>query len=331
MSLPPLLAEKRRRLFGGLLALGLARAAATVSGVLLLRRAVDRGLSGAATAEVLLLASLLVLAAAATALVKIAERGRAEQLGMLYAAAVRGRLLEHLLARPGEGGADRLGRLLARLSSELQALRAWPGRGLPRLISEGLLVVACLAAAFLVDGRIGVLLAALLFLVAAAAAALRPGLLAAVVALRRARGQTAARTGRLLAGRLAGEPLPEAAAETLAREEARAARLAARRGRIAACLLALPDLLRGLVVAALVLLAAGVPPGPPASPGTVAATLALLAALVPALRELARVLDRHAAFRVARDRLEQLLAEPARASLPAGQSAQPAQERQPTA
>lgn len=331
MSLPPLLADERRRLFGGLLALGLARAAATVAGVLLLRRAVDRGLAGAATSEVLLLAGLLLLAATATAAVKIAERGRAERLGTLYAAAVRGRLLEHLLARPGEGGADRLGRLLARFSGELQALRAWPGRGLPRLVCEGLLVAACTAAAFLIDGRIGIVLATLLLLVAAAAAALRPGLLAAVAALRRARGRTAARTGRLLADRYAGATPPEAAAATLAREEARAARLAARRGRAAAGLLALPDLLRGLAVAALVLLAAGVPPGPPASPGTVAATLALIAALVPALRELARVLDRHAAFRVARDRFERLLAEPARTSLPAGQPAPPAQERQPTA
>ncbi len=331
MSLPPLLADERRPLFGGLLLLGLTRAAATVAGVLLLRRAVDRGLPGGATAEVVLLASQRVLAAAATAAVKIAERGRAERLGVLYAAAVRGRLLEHLLARPGEGGAGRLGRLLARFSGELQALRAWPGRGLPRLVSKGLLVVACIAAAFPVDGRIGLLLAALLLLVAAAAAALRPGLLAAVAALRRARGRTAARTGRLLAGRLAGESPPEAAVESLAREEARTARLAARHGRAAACLFAPPDLLRGLAVAALVLLAAGVRPGPPASPGTVAATLALLATLVPALRELARVLDRHAAFRVAHDRLERLLAEPERASLPAGETVPAAHERQPTA
>lgn len=113
---------------------------------------------------------------------------------------MRTRLLEHLLADPGRGGPARLGRLLQRFSGELQAVRAWPGRGLPRLLSEGVLVLACAAAA----------------------------------------------------------------------------------------VLALPDLVRGLSVASLVLLAGGLFGDGGPSPGVLAASLALLAALVPTLRELAR-------------------------------------------
>jgi ABC-type multidrug transport system fused ATPase/permease subunit len=327
MSLPPLLVDERRRAFGALLGLGLARAAATVAGILLLRRAIDRGLSGAAPTEIGALVALLLLASAMGALVKVGERARAERLGALYAGAVRTRLLEHFLADPGRGGPARLGRLLARLSGELQAIRAWPGRGLPRLLSEGVLLLACAAAAFLLEPRLGLVLAALLLVTAATMAALRPGLLEAVAAARRARGRAAARAARLLASRLAGEAVDGAGVGAIDREEARLARLAARRGRASALLLVLPDLLRGLLVAALVLLAAGLAPGPPVSAGVVAGSLALLAALVPALRELARVIDRHAAWRVARERLEQLLRTPA--ALPAAADAAD-QRRQPT-
>jgi hypothetical protein len=57
------------------------------------------------------------------------------------------------------------------------------------------------------------------------------------------------------------------------------------------------------------------------------ARLARLAALVPALRELARVIDRHAPWRVARERLEQVLPTPP--ALPAA-TREEDQLRQPT-
>lgn len=337
MSLPPLLADGRGRRLGGLLALGLARAVATVGGIFLLRHAVDRGLMGAGAAEIVPLAGGILLAAVATSTLKVVERSRAERLGSLYAAAVRARLLEHRLGqRPGSGAA-RLGKLLAQLAGELSAIRAWPGRGLPRLLSEGVLVLGCLGAALLVDPRIGLALLLLLAADALAAAALRPGLLAAWGRLRRRRGRAAALAAGTLARHLAGPVEPPGTPEVetasllerLAGEEARIARLAADRAARAALLATLPDLVRGLVVALLVLLAAGLG-GAPASAGTVAATLALLAALVPALRELARALDRHAAWSVARARLEAVLARPAER---AGERrlAPAAQERQPTA
>jgi ABC-type multidrug transport system fused ATPase/permease subunit len=273
------------------------------------------------------LALALLAAAAAGALVKVLERARAERLGSLYAGAVRARLLEQLLGRAERGGPRRLGGLLARLSGELAALRGWPGRGLPRLLSDGTLTLACLAAAFLVDARLGALLAALLVTTLLLALALRPGLLAMVEDLRRRRGRVGGLVGRSLAVHLAGERPPSDTLRAVSDAEARIARLAARRGGRAATLLALPDLLRGLLVAALVLLAAGLGPGEPISAGVVAAGLALLAALVPALRELARVLDRHAAWKVARRRLAELLAR----SGPANQPTAADQERQPAA
>ncbi|MGH8083178.1 MAG: ABC transporter transmembrane domain-containing protein [Lysobacter sp.] len=136
---PPIFAGVRRKWLLGLCANGLARGGlAAVSAVLI-------GHAFGAKASTHGIGALLLFlgAALAAALLKAHEAVLAERLGQDYAAGVRMQLFEHLIRASPEAtrSLDR-GGLMLRFVTDLNGLRSWAAQGLAQLWSSGAMLLA---------------------------------------------------------------------------------------------------------------------------------------------------------------------------------------------
>lgn len=131
MSLPPLVAGERRRLFGALVATGFAQAGvAALTAGLVGSAVVANGLSGPLAAG--LAASALLAGTAA-----LAERWLGEQLAQSYVLGLRQQLFA--AAVPVIGQVDEA-RLLMPFVGDLSAVRNWAARGPAALLTAGVAV-----------------------------------------------------------------------------------------------------------------------------------------------------------------------------------------------
>ena len=324
-GLPKLTADGRRGPLLRVAAFAVAQGAAAALAAVALRTVF--GALHAAAAPPLWALAALPLAGVALAGARVAERATAEGLGYDYAAAVRRRLLAHLSRQSARSLARRsTGALSIRFVGDLSAVRNWVARGVTRLIAAAIVAPLALLALGLFDARLAL----------AAAAPMALGALAMLLMARAL--EPAQRNLRSLRARLASEMTERAPIapelrligrmkqETAALEKrARALREAAvAHARAAAAVRAVADVVWGVSAAAMVGVALTV--GAPAA--DLAMALALSGLTLQPLRDIAAVADRRQAWRVARNRLREVLAEPGLAD---ARSAAPFARRGPLA
>lgn len=252
---------------------------------------------------------LIAAAGLAIALLRVAERVVAERVGQQYAGALRLELFSHL-ARMSERDVNRrrAGALAMRFVGDLTAVRNWVSLGIARLISASVVLPAATGVLFLLDPGLGI----------AASIPIAIGLAAMALAgprLGPVHRQLRARRARLAADMI--ERLPHAPElRLLGRIDTEIAQLVRRteaviesalaRASGAAVLRAIPDMVSGIAVAAL-LLTALVSATPAAE---AAGAMAALGLMIHPMRDLAGVWDRYRAWTIARDKCAAVLAAP---------------------
>lgn len=300
MSLPRVLAGRRRALVSRLVANGLAQAGAALAGA----RALHAALSAPAPDAAL----LGVLAASGVALLalRVHAAGVAERLGQDYVTRVRLRIFEATAAKPARGAPSRAGLTLTRVITDLSSLRQWVSEGVARSVVAGVTLAGALAALTFARRGAALALGLVALACAALAASLAPLLRAYVREARRRRGRLASNLGeKLLASRTV---------QQLGRTEHELARVRThsgwlrdalvRRARLAEAIVALPDFATPLALAAWLALRGA------AHPGELAAGALVLGVLGGALRDLARALEFRIAFEEGRRRIAELLEAP---------------------
>lgn len=250
------------------------------------------------------LGPIAALALGAFAL-EVLQRNLSERIGLAYTAALRDRLFRGLLsADPQLVHAKRHGAMLQSFVGDLTALRQWVSEGIMRvalavLALGGLFGWIAYSAPGLAPA-LGAITAATLLV----GAALIPSLLQWVRMVRRERGRVAA----LASDRLAASATVLACGRTgseaarLGRRVARLNRAWLRRAWLSGTLRALPHL------AVTAMLIAAVYANPRHSSGSIAGLVLVIGMIGHALRDLARAAELAVPGRVARQRIERLLA-----------------------
>lgn len=306
--LPPV--ATRDRVFDAVLVIscGIVQAAALAVAAFATRDAFAALHAGVplATATVLELA----LAGALTALCLFVSGCRAERLGQSYAIDLRRALYAQIARLPKTRHEERrVGALSLRFVGDLSAARLWFGRGLPEVLS------ACVV----LPGAVGILYALSPDLAARGLAPLAVALVVMAVAAwhleRRHRRLRKRRAGIAIAmiERIAIAPELDVMGRTsaeLRRLGTQGAKLredaVARRGRT----VGLQSLLQaGTVASGLAMLWSASALG--VAPATVAASLSVMALIALPLRHLSAAWDQYCAWRVAREKVQNLLSEPA--------------------
>lgn len=313
MALPAILAGRRRRLFGLLIANGLGQALGAVAVAALVRHGFDVLVSTPPAADLRTLATTTIgLLGVTLALSWLRWRTSldAERLGQDYVHAVRMRLFRHL-ARVGVTAAGRIshGALLLRFVGDLAATRNWVSLGLARLTVAGLATAASLVALALIQPVIAIAVGLSTLLSAVLVATLGPRMRTRNLTARRQRGRYAA----LLNDRIAGITVVESFGQER-REIRRVRRASARlraalidRAAVVGLLRALAEASAGLASLIALLVGATQAAAGRASPGDVVAAMVVAGLLAPRLRELARVYEYWAAATVAREKQLQVL------------------------
>jgi ABC-type multidrug transport system fused ATPase/permease subunit len=317
--LPRILRGKRRRFFLLLIVNGIAQTAVTVGAALLVRRFFDGVAAGGAADGGVMQhlprtgAVLMGLALALVAL-RIVERRWSEAMAQDYAISVRLRLFDAVARIPLWTLKKRSrGPMMLRFASDISAVHDWVGRGLARLTVGGIAMVGVLGGLFVLDPWFAGATLGVLALGGAVTLAVGPLLERRVFELRRSRGKLAAQVADKLEAlallRLFDREEEER--RLLKRQSRKVARHAVARAGYSALVRVLPEAVYlGALTAILVLaahrLAAGM-----GSIGALAGALMLLGLLALPLRDLARVFDYFQNFKVARRKLEQILAEAA--------------------
>ena len=299
--------RRRRRLLLGLVANGLAQAAAGLAAALLARAAVEAAQTPRPLAPLLL--GLVGISAVLVAL-KVHQRGAAEQLGQHYVSRVR-RQIFRALARAGADAAARAryGLALTRLVTDLGSLRGWAADGVARSLVAGATIAGLLAALAWLSPRAAACAGGFALLWLAVARSQVRRLREAVRRARRRRGRLAAELGEKV------QALPtlnalgrvDAEIERIRRQSRGVARAMVARARAGAWLRALPEAGLPLVIAALVVAGSGSAHALAAD--DLAATLLLVGLYLASLRDLALAWHRRVAFEQGRERIEELLAD----------------------
>ncbi len=322
-GLPGLAAGERAGWLGLVVLCGLGQALAMGAGAFAMRAAFAALHDGQPVPGRALLA--LAAAGLAAAALRTAARVFSERAGQSYARDLRRVLYRHIAGMSARAvAARRAGGLGLRFVGDLAAMRGWIGRALPRLAAAAVIMPAAGATLWALDPAL-----------AAAAGAVVPAALLAMALAARSLGRLHAGLRRsrasLAAGmmeRLVVAPELDALGRTskeldgLGADSARLVQAALARARAAAALKAMPEI--GTALAGVAVLWAGAEAG--AAPADVAAALAVLGILLLPLRDLTGVWDRWQAWRIARAKCAELLAEPSTLRRP-GQGAEPARLR----
>ena len=318
--LPRILRGVRRRYFLMLIANGILQTAVTVGAALLVRRFFD-GVAGGAPADDggLLLdlprtAGVLLLLALVLVALRVVERRWGEAMAQDYAVTVRLRLFDAVARIPLWTLKKRSrGPMLLRFASDISAVHDWVGRGLARLTVGGIAMAGVLLGLFVLDPWFAGAVLGVLVLGVAVTLAVGPLLERRVFELRRSRGRLAAQVADKLETLALLRVFDREAEERrlLKRQSRKVARNAVARAGYSALVRVLPEAVYlGALTAILVLAAHRLAAGA-GSIGALAGALMLLGLLALPLRDLARVFDFYQNFKVARRKLEQILAEAA--------------------
>ncbi|HEY5657583.1 MAG TPA: ABC transporter ATP-binding protein [Myxococcota bacterium] len=309
MSLPRIVAGKRRALMVRLLANGVAQAAAAFAIAYLARGALSAG-QGAGEARALRVAGLVIAGLFLLAL-RALERVDAEHLGQDYVTKVRLRLFERIAALPlRRESAGRFGLTMTRMVSDLNSLRRWVSVGVARMSVASVSVCGILVALAYFDRVAAAVAGGLLLLSAAVAFGLTPALREQVREARHRRGRLAGNVGEKIFafGTVRHHGGTQRELRRLRRQSRSMTRALVRRMRFSGLLRALPDALFPLAIAALVFLV-GVE-GAALSTGDLVVTLLLLGMFVPPVRDLAQAWDYRLSFLEGRRRIEQIFSIP---------------------
>jgi ABC-type multidrug transport system fused ATPase/permease subunit len=253
----------------------------------------------------------LLGAGLAAAGLELVSRQRAEALGQSYARALRRRLYDHIAGMSRRDLSQRrVGALSLRFVGDLSAARAWWGRGVTRLTSAAVVLPGAAVVLYLLDPRLAAWAAppvalslGLMLIVARELEARHRTLRSRRAAISMAMMERVAMSPELdLLGRTPKEldGLDEDGASLRANAVARAGQVGALR--------LMPQ--AGAALAGAAMLWASGRHG--IAPGVTAAGLSVLAILMIPLRELADVWDQFCAWRVAREKVLSLLAQPSR-------------------
>ncbi len=314
---PTLLQGDRTRKLLGLILCGLTGGAAALAAALLVRFTFDALYTRDGAALDLFTAGCLVAGFAGVAAVlggvRIVERTLAEGLGQSYVAKLRLHLFEHLLEVPVRHlQRRRRGHLMLRFVGDLNAVRLWVSQGLARIVSASIttafglgalawfnLNMAITAAALIVPAGVGMLLMA------------RP-LSETIRAARRRRSQLAGNLGEKVSDIAVVQAFGREQRERrrIRRQNRRLLRAMVRRARLSATVRALPEIAGTLATGLIVLVGLFELQRGTATPGTIVAGIIILGLLTAPLGDLARVFDYWRNFRVAREKIANLLAIP---------------------
>ena len=314
MSLPPVLAGRRRLRFAALVANGIAQAGVAVATALLVKNGFDRLILPDAALQLrpaALFAGGLTLAIGLGAWLRWRGHLDAEQLGQGYVHDLRLRLFRHI-ARIGAEGARQMSRgaIVLRFVGDLTALRQWISHGLARLTVSGLAAVLAIAVLAFVEPVVALAVGIAVAVAAGLALAVGPRLRATTRESRRRRGRLAAQ----LNDRVANIGVVEAFGQET-RERKRFERLSRRlrhaliaRARVIGLLRALSEASASFA-GACALFAGALQVGLGlASPGAVVAAMVVAGLLAPRLQDLGRVYEYWNGALIAREKLKQMLA-----------------------
>jgi ABC-type multidrug transport system fused ATPase/permease subunit len=300
MSLPRVVAGKRRPLMVRLLANGFAQALAAFAIAWLARDALA-ALDGAggtvAGARGLRIAGLV--------------RVDAERLGQEYVTKVRLRLFERIAALPARHQrVGRFGLTMTRMVTDLNSVRRWVSVGVARSAVAAVALVGLLAALAYFDHVVALVAGSLLALCALAGLALTPALRAQVREARQRRGRLAGEVGEKIFafGTIRHHGGTRRELRRLRRQSRRMTRALVRRMRLSGVLRSLPDAVFPLAIAGLVFLAGT--EGAALSRGDLVVTLLLLGMLSAPVRDLALAWDQRLGFLEGRRRIGEILASP---------------------
>ncbi|HSO06608.1 MAG TPA: ABC transporter ATP-binding protein [Pelomicrobium sp.] len=309
MTLPPLITGIRRRLFGQLLANGVAQAGVALAGASLVHFAFDHLASDAGAAamiEIAVIAAVLLALAGAGAWLRTRERTDAERLGQDYAGDVRIALFDRLSsAPPRQLQARSRGATMLRFIGDLQALRQWISLGAARITVSLLVATVVLAGLAVINAAVAL----------GCAAALAAGIFCAVLlgeparsALREARRRQS-RLAANISDRIAGIAVVQAFGQErrerrrIAHQSLRLQDAMVRKATQLALLRAIADATASTATAAVLLVGAYEMARGRADAATVAAAVTLAGLMAPAIRDLGLVHGYWNAYQVAREKL----------------------------
>lgn len=313
MNLPDILAGGRRRLFGYLVANGVAQALSAVATALLVRHAFDRLITNPevpGTGIALLLPAGIIVSVLATAWLRWRGNIDGERLGQSYVHAVRMCLFRHITAI-GADGTRRISRgaLMLRFVGDLTALRNWVSLGLARLTVSGLALILALVALTVVEPVIAITVAISMIICAALIVGIGPQLRHRTREVRRYRGRIAA----LINDRIAHLGVIETFGQE--QREVKRVRRASRRlrdslilrARVVGLLRALSEASAGLASMCALVVGAWQVAGGYASAGAVVSAMVVAGLLAPRLSDLSRVYEYWNAAGIAREKQQQVL------------------------
>lgn len=312
--LPRILWRRRRWIFLGLVANGVAQAAAAIGGALAIRYLFD-ALGGVAEPgaqlEFLQAAGLLLGLALVAVLLRVVERREGERLSQDYVAAVRLKLFDAIADTPSWVLARRSrGPLMLRFASDLTAVQQWVGRGLGRLTVGSLSVLGLLVALVLCNAWLGMIVGLVGLAGAGTVWLLGLPLERRVAETRRQRGRLAAHISdnldSLAALHLFGRRHDER--RRLRRDSRRLGELAVARAWLSGTVRVLPDAVHGLSLVLVLVVGAHLLVAGAIDIGALVAAMAMVGLLALPLRDLARVFDYWKNHKVAVRKLDQILA-----------------------
>ena len=314
MSLPRVLAGRRRWLFAKLLVNGLCQAAAAFATAWLIRQGLDRtgstDVDGARTAYLfggLALAGLMLLG------LRVLERVDAERLGASYVARVRERLFVQQVRQPVRGSKrSGIGVTMTRLVTDLNAVKNWISAGAARMVVAAVSLTGTLAALAVLSLHLSLIAGTAVVLCLAIALVLRRPLDDRVRETRRRRGAMARNLGeKVLAaptiaqhGGLAGET------RRLRRQNRGLVVAMTRRMGLATLIRSLPDAALPMAAAGMLAASGDALATGRITPGTLTGALVLMGLMLASVRDLAMAIDLRVAYEVARERLTAALRRP---------------------
>ncbi|MFQ5698913.1 MAG: ATP-binding cassette domain-containing protein [Myxococcota bacterium] len=312
MSIPRLLAGKRKVLMARLLANGLGQAGTAFAIAWLLRSTLHAFRTSPGDPPRVALAGLAVSGLILFVL-RTLERTDAEELGQDYAMRVRLRLFERVSALPlRRERRERFGLTMARMISDLSALRNWVSIGIARMVVATVSLVGILGVLVSFDPLAGAVTSGVVAVCIGVAALLTPRLREHVREARRWRGRLAGNVGEKVFAfgtvRHFGRTKRERRRVRL--QSRRLTGAAVRRMRVSGAIRALPSAAFPIIVAVLLVAMGMTGHSSQRHTSTLAVTMLLLSMVVHSLRDLARAWDYRVSFEVARQRIDQLLTGP---------------------
>lgn len=307
--LPAVTGGRRLRLMSRLVGYGMAHAFA----VFLLAHFLRRSLGSGPESPWIGLGVLGILGLTLALFgLRVLEARDAERLGQEYVIRVRQRVLASLLARPwNPAQAPRWGVTMNRLVTDLNSLRNWVSLGLARMLSASVALAGLLIVLLRLHPAIALGMLVLVALAVAVGATLTPALRRLIRETRRQRGRLANQVGELVQTSVAARHLGHAKAglHSIFRRGRRLRRSVVQRATLAAVLRRVPELVHGVAIAGLLVLASPAVRSEHANFGGVAALLFVLGMIVSALGDLARAWDYRLGFEEGNRRLRSLLRE----------------------